>query len=363
MKYKEVKSKTCPNCTKEFIYQKKSQKLCPTCVSNKISICTKHNHIHDTTKLCPQCLAEKSHIKFPEGSEYLECKICSYRSKELSGHIIKQHNITPEDYKKQYSIDKLKIQSLCDRVKGENNPGFNHGGKLSAFSKSFLKYNSEEDYHNGFENARTKSIQTKTEHPERDNTKIEYYLAQGYTHGESEELLSERQTTFSLNKCTERYGEAEGTKIWKERQDKWQDTLNNKSKEEIEEINRKKSASFSYKALWNDEYKKIKGIFYLIEIGEGLIKIGITSRTVKKRYGCHVQPEQIKFTLDGTMNSSFKLEQIIKNRLKDFRISKCEELIKFGWAEVFKTTPEFAISIINSISNIEQEFKEIFKRT
>ncbi len=72
-------------------------------------------------------------------------------------------------------------------------------------------------------------------------TKIEYWLEKGYTEEEAKKKISERQSTFSKEKCIKKYGEEEGTKRWKERQDKWQKTLNNKSPEEIEEINKKKN--------------------------------------------------------------------------------------------------------------------------
>ena len=53
-------------------------------------------------------------------------------------------------------------------------------------------------------------------------------------------MLHQRQQTFSLKKCIEKHGAEEGYKIWKERQEKWQNTLNSKSDKEIAEINKKK---------------------------------------------------------------------------------------------------------------------------
>lgn len=57
------------------------------------------------------------------------------------------------------------------------------------------------------------------------NTKIEYFLNQGFTEEESKIKLSERQTTFSKEKCIKKHGEEEGLIIWQERQNKWQKTL------------------------------------------------------------------------------------------------------------------------------------------
>lgn len=55
---------------------------------------------------------------------------------------------------------------------------------------------------------------------------LEYYLSKGYSMDESEKLRSKRQSTFSLEICIDKHGLKEGTKIWKDRQDKWQKTLN-----------------------------------------------------------------------------------------------------------------------------------------
>lgn len=91
----------------------------------------------------------------------------------------------------------------------------------------------------------------KKNNPEKytksNNTNIEYYLEK--TNGnleEAEKLLKERQSTFSLKKCIEKYGEEEGLKRFNTRQEKWQNALNLKSLEEIERINRKKIFKNSY---------------------------------------------------------------------------------------------------------------------
>jgi hypothetical protein len=75
---------------------------------------------------------------------------------------------------------------------------------------------------------------------------IEYWLNKGYTEEEAKLKLIERQTTFSKEICIEKYGEEEGLKKWQERQDKWQQTLNDKPIEEKERINRAKMGTKSY---------------------------------------------------------------------------------------------------------------------
>lgn len=69
---------------------------------------------------------------------------------------------------------------------------------------------------------------------------IDYYTSRGFTEKEAKAKLKERQSTFSLEKCIERYGEEKGRKVFEARQEKWQNTLNSKPLEEIERINKAK---------------------------------------------------------------------------------------------------------------------------
>lgn len=72
------------------------------------------------------------------------------------------------------------------------------------------------------------------------NTKIEYYLQKGMSYEEACKDRSERQRTFTLEKCQKKYGLQKGKEVWKARQQKWQNTLNSKPEEEINDINRRK---------------------------------------------------------------------------------------------------------------------------
>lgn len=80
------------------------------------------------------------------------------------------------------------------------------------------------------------------------NTKY-YWLEQGYSEKEAIKKVTERQTTFSKEICIEKYGEKEGLKIWQDRQDKWQHTLNKKPNYEKNRINKNKNSwnALSYK--------------------------------------------------------------------------------------------------------------------
>ena len=50
---------------------------------------------------------------------------------------------------------------------------------------------------------------------------IEYWLLRGFSEDEAKQKVSERQRTFTLEKCISKYGEEEGRKRWIKRQEKW----------------------------------------------------------------------------------------------------------------------------------------------
>lgn len=68
---------------------------------------------------------------------------------------------------------------------------------------------------------------------------VEYWLERGFDEETAKKKVSELQHTFSLERCVEKYGE-HGIEKWKERQEKWQSTLNSKTDEEKENIKSKK---------------------------------------------------------------------------------------------------------------------------
>lgn len=53
----------------------------------------------------------------------------------------------------------------------------------------------------------------------------EYWMKRGFSTHQAHLKVKQHQTTFSLEKCIERYGEKDGHLRWKERQDKWLKTL------------------------------------------------------------------------------------------------------------------------------------------
>lgn len=164
---------------------------------------------HGLTKTKEQLLEEGA----------VECVICkNCASHDLTSHITRMHKMSVAEYREKYNSPTRSTKFLNDmseRFKGENNPAYNHGGRLSPFSDKFVHV----------ERIDKKKLCEKVSKSNRENgnndTTLLYWTKLGYSEAEAKEKLSERQRTFTLEKCISKYGKEEGTKRWKQRQEKW----------------------------------------------------------------------------------------------------------------------------------------------
>ena len=114
-------------------------------------------------------------------------------------------------------------------------------------------------------------------------TQLLYWTKQGYSESDARKKQSERQRTFTLEKCIEKYGEIEGLKIWKKRQKKWQETLQQKDNY-IDIVSSRCGHSFVSnisQEMFNAVYDKIKDLNIIVyyaslnhEFGIGIRKRG-----------------------------------------------------------------------------------------
>ena len=233
------------------------KKICPRC----------HNTFENHTKniFCSEeCrVVGKSMQKYPDGSDYVKCQICGCRASDLHKHITRYHKMTIEDYCKRFNIEEIELQSLTLRNhnsemqkkayaegrlqgwgKGDANPSRRKEvkeGRKSIFSKNCEKYDgmSDEEKEIAIDNI-LKDLAKKKKEKNNNPLTIAYYLKRGATEEEAKKLLNERQRTFSLEICIEKFGKEEGEKRFKDRQKKWQNTLNQLPQEEIIRINKAK---------------------------------------------------------------------------------------------------------------------------
>ena len=186
----------------------------------------------------------------------------------------------------------------------------------------------------------------------------EFYESKGLSKKDIEKILTDNGRTFALDITIQKYGEEEGFAIWKARQDKWQNTINSKSREELIEMNSKK-CTLNFRSLWST--LNIPGLFYIIELESNKCKIGITSKTVEQRYN-KTDIENKRFVVYDfeEIHYAFQLEQISKRHFKQY-IKKINEGV-FGWTEVLHGVGfEKVQSFINTIYKNENKRQQLFE--
>lgn len=147
-----------------------------------------------------------------------------------------------EFYLKRGYSDPVEISSLMEERKRKNS------SRCVEFwiEKGLTKEEAEKEISRIQDKSACENYQRAMKENNRTWTQKQYWIDKGYSDEEAEEKLSDSQSTFSLEKCVESLGVEEGTKRWKERQDKWQDTLTSKSQGDLDLINKSKFSGGGY---------------------------------------------------------------------------------------------------------------------
>jgi len=210
--------------------------------------------------------------------DLITCKICGFKSKRIYGKHLKSHGITSDDYKKMYPGEPLYSENdnknttknsgkhmkeakykkmFSDKIKGEKNPNHKSNTTLekrqscSPFSKKFIKYEDDKERNEFIKNVcNNKSYQVR----------LDYWINKGYSNEEAELKLKERQTTFTLEKCIQKYGEELGIKIFTDRQEKWQKSLNEGGN--LKQGYSKASQDLFYSLLKYYDFESMKKIYF-----------------------------------------------------------------------------------------------------
>lgn len=193
--------KACLNCGTLFTARKKSEKTCSIECREKIAF-------------------NKLDFERSKNPNRLKCCICQTSHLQLASHLFNKHQMSTVEYLEKYpdakTVSEATSKIFSENVKGEKNAWFNHGGVLSPFSKKNKKLSEDQRLANQLK------VKESTRKNGNNTTSLIYYLKK--TDGDIEaakELLKKRQTTFSLEKCIEKYGSEEGLKRWQDRQEKW----------------------------------------------------------------------------------------------------------------------------------------------
>ena len=275
--------------------------------------CLNCGHSFEThTKMkycCHECRDHhKNRLAFPDGSFYVECRLCGFRASDLNKHIVKHHNLTASQYCLQFGLELVELQSkelrehnskmqkkayaegrLQGWGRGDNNPSKRkevREGRMSIFSMNYHGYDGLSDEQKRQKIQDTLNSLAKQKAKNHNNPlSVDYYLKRGFTIEDAKQIITNRQRTFSLKKCIAKYGEIEGQKRFNAKQEKWQSTLNAKPQEEKDRINALKASSTKFicayskisQDLFNEIYNTIKDEFHEIYFATKSTEQGLNS--------------------------------------------------------------------------------------
>jgi G:T-mismatch repair DNA endonuclease (very short patch repair protein) len=154
---------------------------------------------------------------------------------------VKKHGICKSEAKEKLSNIQKKIKQKRQKTYEDyvnENPNYwkeNVGyGVESLMNKKGLSrddaINLYEEISNKVSKANKKWAKDKKENNKeywssRTETQLQYWVNKGYSDDEAREILKERQSTFTLEKCIKKYGKDKGTEIFNDRQEKWSSTM------------------------------------------------------------------------------------------------------------------------------------------
>lgn len=215
----------------------------------------------NTAKFCSKVCRDKhnndeKYKDKTEGIDYVVCKWCGKKTERIYGQHIKlsHKGKTIDDYKIEFpgapiyceaDVNNTTVNAgqhmktekykkiFSEKFKGDKNP--NHKSKTTEeYRKSLSPFSIHFYLKKGY--SKDEAIKLRDEAVIKSNedklipTQLEYWLRKGLSKEDAMEKLSERQSTFTLEKCIDKYGEAKGRERWNERQKKWKDSVFNSDK-------------------------------------------------------------------------------------------------------------------------------------
>ena len=210
----------------------------------------------------------------------------------------------------------------------------------------------------------------------RTPSQIGYWLNKGYTQEEALLKRSSFQSTFSLNKCIEKFGRQHGIEIWQERQDKWQKSIGNTKN--ITWLTQSQSTSFSdYEKRYGNDWVKIKleqitkntkTSAFMIELYSKIIRIKEKNIDINDFLNSLDIKELRKYAANKCIQYLTKYDyfQILSNYMKENNIHKIKT--RYGncyytKGKYYKSDGEFSIGQFLENNNIEFETQKRYKNS
>ena len=232
--------KKCERCGNDFLASSNYVHFCDGC---SIIVKKEAKERHNKARLI---VKQNKLLNGVEGEDYIIDLWNGLPTTRIAGRWIKERHPgrTIDEYKNEFPDAPLVCGKMSKRLsestksrmnrpevkeyysnlfKGDKNPNAKcntteeYRKSISPFSKSFKKYEGMTD------EEKEKQIReyTQCDRDDRNDNQVKYWIKKGYSEEEAKQKVSERQRTFTLEKCIEKYGEEEGTKRYIERQKNW----------------------------------------------------------------------------------------------------------------------------------------------
>lgn len=173
---------------------------------------------------CRQVHRHNQKMTGAAGIDYIKCPECGQKVKQLTVKHVKLHGYsTIWEFKQKYNLNKVSCQSIIESNSGENNPGYQHGGKFSKFSKNFV-HGYDEQWHKEW--AKTHS-EFRNHNKKLFKTNIEYWITECNGNVEKAQEMYLNFQVRDLSYFVDKYGEEEGTIRHQQKIDRWAKSMPN----------------------------------------------------------------------------------------------------------------------------------------
>jgi len=190
---------------------------------------------------CYFCVNESKFIDLTRGyhriCDSIEC-LGKTRATSTYEFLMYKYNLSKEDAIKLMNIRAIdrgeKIKESMDKKLKENSNFHkekSHQSKEYWIKRGFSENEAIEKSNKIMSDIHIKTSEKRKINPEKykdvNPTQNEYWIKKGYSEAEAKEKVSERQKTFTIEKCIEKFGIIEGIVIWHKRQKSWSDKMKN----------------------------------------------------------------------------------------------------------------------------------------
>jgi len=156
------------------------------------------------------------------GKDYIQCPVCNQHVKQITSKHAKSHGYeTINSMKEAFQMDYITCSKMREAVTGENNPGYQHGGKFSKFSKKFV-HGYDADWHKAWAE-RHSDFRSNNKHLFKTN--IEYWQAKYPSDASKAEHEYKKFQVRDLDHFINKYGEDEGKKRHQLKIERWVNSM------------------------------------------------------------------------------------------------------------------------------------------